>query len=210
MQRARTDEAKDERRQVLLKAALDEFFERGFAAARMDDIARRAGLSKGALYLYFDSKEALFTALIETVAVPNVERVEEAIAAAPSVEVAVKALMTFAPMLIQESPLPRVAKVLLADAGAFPEITTRYRRDVIERLLAAITALLERGNASGEIAVGDPKLAARLVVAPVVLSAIWHVVFETEAEARVDHQALFALHGQMLLRGLSHGGGGSP
>ena len=68
MQRARSEAAKDTRRQALLTAALDEFFERGFAAARMDDIARRAGFSKGTLYLYFDSKEALFASLIETFA----------------------------------------------------------------------------------------------------------------------------------------------
>ena len=64
-QRARTEEAKNQRRQALLAAALDEFFERGFTAARMDDIAARADVSKGALYLYFNSKEALFAALVE-------------------------------------------------------------------------------------------------------------------------------------------------
>ena len=62
MKRARSDEAKDERRAQLLDAALDEFFEKGFSAARMDDIARRAKLSKGTLYLYFDSKKAMFQA----------------------------------------------------------------------------------------------------------------------------------------------------
>ena len=82
MQRARTDADKDDRRQALIAAALDEFYERGFAAARMDDIARRAKLSKGALYLYFDSKEALFQAVTESFILPHIEMVEAAAGAA--------------------------------------------------------------------------------------------------------------------------------
>ena len=84
MKRARTKKAKDERRLALLRAGLDEFFERGFTAARMDDISKRAGLSKGALYLYFSSKEELFKSLVEEYAVPNVERIEAMTRAAPA------------------------------------------------------------------------------------------------------------------------------
>ena len=76
MQRARSQTDKDARRQLLLQAALDEFFERGFAAARMEDIARRVDLSKGTVYLYFKSKDDLFRALIEEHALPNLETIE--------------------------------------------------------------------------------------------------------------------------------------
>lgn len=203
MLRARTLEAKDERRQAFLTAALDEFFERGFAAARMDDIARRAGLSKGALYLYFESKEALFTALIDTIAAPNVERLERAAAAAPSAAAALHALMTLAPRLIRDTPLPRVAKVILADSRAFPDVVRRYRTQIVDRVLGIVAGILARGQESGELAVEDPKLTARLVVAPVILSAIWRVVFEIDPEAKVDLDALFAQHERMLLRALA-------
>lgn len=202
MRRARTSQAKDQRRQAMLNAALDEFFERGFTAARMDDIARRAGLSKGTLYLYFESKEALFGALIDSIALPNVTRMEEFLAAAPSARAALHALMGFLPQLIRDTPVPRIAKVLIADAGAFPEVVQRYRHQVIDRILAAVTALLERGRDSGELVVDDPRLTARLVVAPVAFSAIWRVVFETDPAARVDLDALFATHERMLLRAL--------
>ena len=208
MLRARTSEAKGERRQALLKAALDEFFERGFTAARMDDIARRAGLSKGTLYLYFDSKEALFTALVDTIAVPNVERIEGMVITLPSATEALRALMAFAPRMIRETPLPRVAKVLIADAGAFPDVVRRYRSQVIDRVLAAVAGVLERGRAAGEFTVDDPQLTARLVVAPIILSAIWRVVFETDSETPIDLDALFALHETMLLRALSAEAGG--
>lgn len=209
MLRARTAAAKDERRQALLNAALDEFFERGFTAARMDDIARRAGLSKGTLYLYFDSKDALFIALIETVAAPNVEKVEQLAASAPSAAAALHALTGFMPHVIRETSLPRVVKVLLADAGAFPDVVRRYRSQVIDRVLAAVAKVLERGQLSGELSVDDPRLTARLVVAPVILSAIWRVVFEIDPEAKVDLDALFALHEKMLLRALAPTPGGA-
>ena len=84
MLRARSIEAKVDRQQALLSAALDTFFDYGFAASRMEEIASRAGVSKGALYLYFDSKEALFKALIEHHAIPNLERIEAIAAAAPT------------------------------------------------------------------------------------------------------------------------------
>ena len=210
MQRARSDQAKDARRRALLEAALDEFFDRGFSAARMDDIARRAGVSKGAIYLYFDSKHALFNALIETVALPNVERVEVFVAQAPTARAALHSLMTFAPQVLRQTPAPRLVKVLIADAGAFPELVRRYRRDVIDRAFAAITGVLERGRATGElVAIEDPHLTARLVVAPLILSAIWTVVFETDSETPLDLEALFALHERYLLRALFVDEGGT-
>lgn len=207
MQRARTAEAKEKRRRALLAAALDEFVERGFAAARMDDIAARAGLSKGTLYLYFDSKEAVFAGLVDAVALPNVAQMEAFLKETPSARAALKRLMAFLPHLVRDTPLPHLAKVLIADAGAFPEVARRYRTQVIDRVLAAIAALLERGRAAGELAVDDPALTARLVVAPVLMSAVWRVVFESDPAAHVDLDALFATHEKMLLRALGAGDG---
>lgn len=209
MQRARTEEAKDARRRVILAAALDEFHERGFSAARMDDIAARASLSKGTLYLYFDSKEALFQALVETVAMPNVERIEALAATAPSARAAISALFAFAPYVVRETPLPRFMKILIADASIFPDILTRYRREVVERALNAVAGLLTRAHDAGEFRIDDPRLTARLVVAPVVMSALWHILFEHEADAKIDLPALLTLHERMLLTALDAGAGGA-
>jgi AcrR family transcriptional regulator len=202
MHRARTDQAKDDRREVLQTAALHEFFERGFAAARMDDIARRAGLSKGTLYLYFDSKEALFTSLIETFALPNVERIEMAARAAGGARNAIHAVMALAPSLVRESVVPLIAKILIADAPAFPDMATTYRKTVVERVLAVFTNILKDAHEAGEIEVSDPELTARLIVAPIFFSAMWRVVFEHDDEAKFDVAKLFALHEEMLLRAL--------
>lgn len=206
-QRARTEEAKDRRRQVLLAAALDEFFERGFSAARMDDIAARAGVSKGALYLYFKSKDALFAALVETYALPNVERIETAAGAAPNATQAIETFMRLAPILVRTSAVPKIMKILIADAPAFPDIVNAYRRDVVERGLRVVEGILTRANETGEFEIENPKLSARLVIAPMLLSAIWHVVFERNdpAAAAVDLEELFSIHGKMLKRALAPG-----
>jgi AcrR family transcriptional regulator len=201
--RARTDEAKDERRGALISAALDEFFEKGFAATRLDDIARRAGLSKGAIYLYFDSKESLFQALIESVALSRVEMLEQAAAAAPSGLAALQVVGRMAPSVIRESNLPRLMKVMISDARMFPEIVRDYRRKVLDRVLGMIAGMLERSMDQGEIRRSDPKLLARLVVAPIALSGIWHVVFNNDPEAEVDLDALFALHVETMTRALA-------
>ena len=202
MLRARTDEAKELRRRALLDAALAEFFERGFSAARMDDIAARAKLSKGTLYLYFDSKEALFTSLVETFAIPNIVMFEAAVQNAGSGVAAIRTFMKIAPSVIRESPLPKIAKILIADAPAFPEIVTAYREQVIERALGVIVSALRAAKEAGEIEIGDPRLTARLVIAPVLMSAIWRIVFEHDPAAKIDLDALFAEHEKMLLRGL--------
>ncbi len=205
--RARSDEAKDQRRGVLLSAALDEFYERGFSAAKMDDIARRAGVSKGALYLYYDSKEALFSALVELVALPNLERIEAAMESAPPGLAALRTMTRMAPVLIQHTNLPRLMKVLVSDAFTFPDVVVAYREKVIDRMLALLTRTLDRAMNEGEIVRCDPSLLARLVVAPVVLSGLWQVVFNTVKETDVDLGALFSLHADLLERALKTQGG---
>lgn len=200
MKRARTQEAKQDRRAVFAAAALDEFYENGFAAARMEDIARRAGFSKGALYLYFDSKDALFEAVIETFAMPNVALLESVAQSAAGVGAVIDGVTSLAPSVIREGRIPKIAKVLIGDAPAFPAVATTYRKKVIDRVLAAITDVLRRAKSTGEIDVGDPALAARLIAAPMIFSAIWRVVFEHDDDARVDLDALFTQHAVMLKR----------
>ncbi len=200
MQRARTQEAKQGRRAAFAAAALDEFYEKGFAAARMEDIARRAGLSKGALYLYFDSKEALFEAVVDTFAMPNVARLEAVADQSGGAGALIDAVTGVAPAIIREGRVPKIAKVLIGDAPAFPGVATAYRKKVIDRVLAAISRVLNNAKNAGEIDIGDPVLAARLIAAPMILSAFWRIVFEHDDDARVDLDALFSQHGMMLKR----------
>ncbi|MCA8905660.1 MAG: TetR/AcrR family transcriptional regulator [Rhodobiaceae bacterium] len=205
MLRARTDEAKDERRQALLSAALDEFFEKGFAASRMSDIARRAHLSKGTLYLYFDSKEAMFKALVESLAFPNLEQIERIAEGARTLDEALNGIGVFAPALIRHSELPRLMKVLIGDSHMFPSMVAAYRKELIERVIGMVAALLKRVSDAGEADVENPELTARIIIAPIVLSGLWHAVFNRNGEADVDLETLFQTHARLMLKALKPG-----
>jgi len=205
MRRARSDEAKDERRQALLGAALDEFFEKGFAATRMNDIAKRAHLSKGALYLYFDSKEAMFRALVESLASPNLEIIEQITESAGSLKDALGGIRRFAPLLIRQTDLPRLMKVLIGDSHMFPQLVTAYRKELVERIITMIAGVLRRAHDAGEADVTNPELTARIVMGPIVLSALWQAVFNQQADAEIDLDQLFQIHEQMMLKALQPG-----
>ncbi|KCZ46290.1 MULTISPECIES: TetR/AcrR family transcriptional regulator [unclassified Hyphomonas] len=205
MRRARTDEAKDERRQALLAAALDEFFEKGFAATRMDDIAKRATLSKGTVYLYFESKESIFHGLVEALASPNLEIIERITHEAASLKEALHGIRMFAPNLIRETELPRLLKVLVGDSQLFPDTVRGYREELVDRVLSMITSLLRRADETGEAKIENPELTARLVMAPVIFSALWQGVFNQKSEAEVDLDQLFEIHEQFMLRALRIG-----
>ncbi len=205
MKRARTAKAKQERRQLLLRAALDELYEKGFTAARTDDIAERAGLSKGTLYLYFKSKEDLFIALIESLTSDKLNQIELMAQQMPSLDQALSAFGKFAPTLIRESDLPRLMKVLIGESQTFPHIVANYRKHTLERVLAAIQTMLTHAQARGEIDIDDPKLTARLVIAPVVLSGIWQAVFAGTDTEPVDLEALFDIHIRFLLKAMKPG-----
>jgi AcrR family transcriptional regulator len=200
--RAISDAAKAVKRQLILDAALSEFYEKGFTAARMDDIATRCDLSKGTVYLYFSSKEDLFNGLIETIAKPNQAKLISLMSGHTSATQALHALTEFMPQVIARGQLPRLMKIIIGDSGAFPEIVRQYREQVIEQALAALTSLFERSNQRGETTLNDPALFARLVVAPVLLSAVWKAVFAEGDELGFDVQQLFSLHRRVLLNAL--------
>lgn len=203
MARARTSEAKDLRRSELMDAALEEFYERGFAAARMDDIARRAGLSKGTLYLYFDNKEALFSSLVEAHALPRAERLEAISQSSGGGFAAISAMMNLAPTILRHTAIPKLVKILVANAAQFPASVTVYRTQIVERILRAVARALEAGRDKGEMNIDDPVMTARLVVAPVLFSLVWRITFEHDPEAKLDLEALFAQHEKILRRALS-------
>jgi AcrR family transcriptional regulator len=212
MKRALTPDAKEARRQKILNASLDEFFEKGFSAARMEDIARQSGVSKATLYLYFPSKEDIFNSLIDTFATHNIAKIETALASSPSARIALQRVLEFAPYIIQSSPLPKLLKILIGDACTFPEIVQTYRHKVIERGLGALEKLLTLGNQTGEFQVEDPTLTARLVIAPVLLSGIWHIIFERDQSKSdiFDVNALLKLHSQYLLKALTPDSSNEP
>jgi AcrR family transcriptional regulator len=167
-----------ERRQAIIDAALDEFIARGFTATRLDDIARRAGVAKGTIYLHFKDKESMFEELIRTAIVPLLGR----LASSPPPGASVRAALEgFARTFIQEVATTRrgdIVRLIIAEGPRFPAVADFYYREVISRGLAGMRALIELAIARGEIS--QPELARfpQIVVAPAIVAVIWKSLFE--------------------------------
>jgi AcrR family transcriptional regulator len=193
----------DERPREICAAALEIFAEKGFAAARLDEIARRAGVSKGTLYLYFKDKEALFRAVVQSAIAPNIEAVTSAISAvdAPFAEVVRMLLAAFAE---REARLPigAVAKMVVGESRNFPELARVWHDEVASRAIGAIAALIERAQQRGEVKAGDPRLYAFSLMGPMVLGALWRTTLVPAGGTPLDLTALAKQHSEMVLAGL--------
>jgi AcrR family transcriptional regulator len=181
-----------ERRQAIIEAALDEFIARGFAATRLDDIAKRAGVAKGTIYLHFKDKESMFEELIRTAIVPLVGRMH----APPPIGGSVRdAIETFAKTFIDEVASTRrgdIVRVIVAEGPRFPAIADFYYREVVSRGLAGMRALIELGIARGEIKQKNLARFPQIVVAPALIAVIWQSLFSKHAP--LDAIEMFHTH----------------
>ena len=183
-----------ERRSAIVAAALDEFVARGFTATRLDDVARRAGVAKGTIYLHFKDKEALFEELVRTAIVPVVERITTPPALTGSRSIR-DALEGFARTFIEEVANTRradIIRLIVAEGPRFPAIADFYYREVISRGLAAMRALIEAGIARGEIRSSELKDFPQILVAPAIVAIIWKSLFERHAP--LDANAMLRVH----------------
>ena len=169
----------------ILNAALDAFVENGFAATRLEDIAERAGVSKGTLYLYFESKEALFKAVIRETIVPVVERAEQRAAAfsGSSRDLLAETIRGWWSAL-SESRMTGLPKLVLAEATNFPEVARTYFDEVVLRVRGLFARVLRRGIERGEFRPLDVEYTARVMIAPVVMAQIWkHSLVKCQIDA---------------------------
>jgi len=181
-----------ERRQAIVDAAMDEFIARGYAATRLDDVARRAGVAKGTIYLHFKDKEALFQELIRTALVPLIGR----LAAPPPSGGSVRAALEgFAQTFAQEVVSTRrgdIVRLIVAEGARFPAIADFYYREVVSRGLAGMRALIELGISSGEIRQQGLAQFPQIVVAPALIAVIWQGLFGRHAP--LDATEMFRVH----------------
>jgi len=195
---------KNARPQEILDAALTVFAERGYAATRMEDIAGHAGVTKGTIYLYFESKEAVFKALLaESIG----QKMTELGAIARDFEGKSAELLAnmlrFIGDFVCNSDRVALPKILIAEVGNFPELARYYREHIIDRGLALWTEIVDRGIARREFRPLPSDHIARLCIAPILLSAIWRTVIEPFDSNSYDHKALIDTHIEVLLRGLA-------
>jgi AcrR family transcriptional regulator len=181
-----------ERRAAIIEAALDEFIARGFTATRLDDIAKRAGVAKGTIYLHFKDKESMFEELIRTALVPLIGRMVPPPLTGGSIRDAVEG---FARTFIQEVAGTRrgdIVRLIVAEGPRFPDVADFYYREVVSRGLAGMRALIEFGISSGEIQQKNLARFPQLLVAPAIVAVIWQSLFSKHAP--LDAIEMFRTH----------------
>jgi AcrR family transcriptional regulator len=162
----------EDRPEQIIKAALEVFGERGLANARLQDIAERAGVSKGTIYLYFPNKEELFREMIRQTAVAALERAEKAVTHGTPIE-QLLAFMKGYWQFVRSPAFSSIYRLVLGELHQFPDLATFYAHDVSARRLNIISGIIRRGIDSGDFREIDPMVAARMLSAIVVQHGIW-------------------------------------
>ncbi len=199
----RWERRKDARPQELLAAALGQFVERGYAATRLEDVARRAGVSKGTLYLYFANKEELFKAVVRETIVQPIGEAEQEVANFPghSGELLRIILMRWWER-IGATELAGITKLMMAEANNFPDLARFYDEEVITRGNALISSVLARGVQRGEFRPLDPLVMTPVLTAPVLMLMMWTHAFMPCDTCPLDPIAYMDAFIDVSLRGM--------
>jgi AcrR family transcriptional regulator len=194
---------KAERPSEIIDAALAVFAEKGFAAAKLDEIAARAGVSKGALYLYFATKEDLFRAVVEQAIAPNLHLIRTAIGAHPGpISDLLRLIAQRLTDVVERLPVGGVVKMVIGEARNFPELARVWHDQLVAQALGAMTEAIRAAQVRGEVRPGDPRAYAVQLVAPMLVGVIWRETFVPVGAQPFDLPALMRQHVETLLTGM--------
>lgn len=193
---------KDARPQEIIEAALDEFVAKGYAQTKLTDVAKRAGVVKGTIYRYFETKAELFRAVARHLASENLKAIQNTPGAAD-----VDAL-TLLPMLLghvagkmSDARLPGIVRMVLLESRAFPDLASVWHDEVITRVASVLKGAIERGQKAGSIRAGDPALMLFSVMGPMLMGVLFRETFPDSPFAP-DLRALGVQHADVLAAGL--------
>jgi AcrR family transcriptional regulator len=192
------------RRQAILEAALAVFAEEGFAAAKLDDVADRAGVAKGTIYLHFKDKQDLFEQMVREAVSPVIERLEQ-LAKLPDLpaDMVLQGMFNLFRTEVLGTRRKDLLRLVLTEGPRFPAIARFYHREVVARGLKLMGGLLDRAKAKGELSADSLAQFPQLVVAPLILAVVWDGLFA--AIEPLDMERMLAVHRQLLLRDAGEG-----
>jgi len=188
----------------VLDAALELFLEKGFSSTRVDDVAKRAGLSKGAVYLYFPSKEAIMEGLVRRAVVPianNALGFLEGYTGDPRLVVTMVTKMLA--MRMSDPKMLAIPRLIFREIASFPELGAMYRREVLDRVIPAVEGLIRRGVEQGYLRPVDPELTVRSIIGPMMLHVLMAEVFGLHPKDGLAFDRLADNHLSILFDGLS-------
>jgi AcrR family transcriptional regulator len=194
---------KEARPAEIVDGALEVFAEKGFAAAKLDDIARRAGISKATLYLYFETKEDIFRTVARAAVASLVKALgSQADGADMSFAELAPRLLTRAAGMMKGGRVPAIARMVIGESRNFPDLARIWHDDVVMSVVGMVTGIIARAQARGEVAPGDPRLHAFSLMGPMVMAMLFGEVFGGVDADLPDLQALSDQHARTALRGL--------
>lgn len=203
MSKPRWQRRAEDRPREICAAALEVFAEKGFAAARLDEIAKQAGVSKGTLYLYFKDKEQLFRAVVRDTVVPNVENLRsDLIQTGLPFDALIRLFLAQFVEVTNRVPVGAVAKMVISESRNFPELAKVWHDEVVSKALGTITALIEMAQAKGEVRAGDARLHAFTLMGPMLMGVIYRETLEPVGGEPLDFAALASQHAETVLTGL--------
>lgn len=193
----------EDRPREICEAALAVFTEKGFAAAKLDEIARRAGVSKGTLYLYFKDKDELFRAVVRDTISPNIEAVRASLEQMDlPFDQIVRAFLPRFAELATRLPLGAVAKMVIGESRNFPELAKVWHDEAVSKAIGTIAGLIGRAQERGEVRSGDPRLYAFSLMGPMMMGVIWRETLQPAGGATLDLETLAKQHCEAVLAGL--------
>jgi AcrR family transcriptional regulator len=177
------------------------FAEEGFGAAKMEEVARRAGVAKGTVFVYFPTKKDLFRAVAQTLLDANFSGLDAA--RAPDLP-----LDKFVPFLLGraahagQTGVPAIARILIAEARSFPDLAQVWHDEVVAKMLGILTTVIARAQARGEVREGDPRLHAFSIIGPVMAGVLFREIFRDTDADLPNLENLAAQHAETIIKGL--------
>src|SRR5579871_3986400 len=191
---ARWRRRKDARPTEIVAAALACFKERGYSATRLEDVATKAGVTKGTIYLYYASKEDLFKAVVRGELIPNIEHLEQVSRASDSAAAMLGRFFSIWTEHVLPSPASVIPKLVIAEAGNFPELARFYRESVVERGLALVGSMIRRGIDNGEFRRVDVEHVVYSVLAPLLITVLMKHSLQLPGDQPLDAKAICQAH----------------
>lgn len=199
----RWERRKEARPQELLAAAVDIFVERGFSSTRLEDVARRAGVSKGTLYLYYANKEDLFKAVVRQTILPMLGEAESSVAEfeGHSADLLRSIILSWWHR-VGATKASGISKLILAEADNFPDLARFYQQEVMSRGMRMISSMLERGVARGEFRAIDIAQTSQVLIAPMLMLSTWQHTIAPCERCDLQPEAFLSAFLDITLHGL--------
>lgn len=201
MTKPRNRRRKEDRPAEITDAAMAAFAENGYAATKVEEVARRAGVSKGLLYLYFKTKEDLFKAVIRSFISPKIDAVTHAVETTTlSAEEFMRGPLCDLAKSLPTSPAKVLLRLLVAEGPKHPDLVAWYWENVLSKGLAAMRTIIKKGVQSGEFRESALDEFPQLIAAPVVFSILWKILFDRHDH--LDTDRLIESHFDLLLNSI--------